>query len=79
MIQFPNKEEKLRKRDELIAQAEELLETVDPNAVERMVDRCYLGETENDNKLLQHADREHMKRQIEAMKLLFKAGKYNND
>lgn len=79
MIQFPNKEEKLRKRDELVAQAEELLETVDNDAVERMVDRTYLGGVENDNKLLLHSDKEHMKRQIEAMELLFKAAKYNEE
>lgn len=79
MIKFPDKEEKLRKRDELIAQANELLETIDNDAIERMVDRCYLGETEDDNKLKQHADCEHMKRQLEALELLFEAGKYNDN
>lgn len=76
MRSFPTKEERLEKRDVLIAEASAIMETVDSDAVNRMTERRYGGIVENDNKLLQHADRAHTERELEAMELLLKAYKY---
>lgn len=70
MINFPTKEELQRKKEEKHQYIDELLESIDEDAIKREHERSFLGETDNDNKLLQYADKEHSKRLLEAMKLL---------
>ena len=74
MIEFKTREQR---KKELLDQAEELLATVDEDAIHRAQERRYLGETENDNKLKQYADQEHVKRLLRAMEQAMEADDEN--
>lgn len=60
-------------KEKMLAEAEELLAAVDEDAVRRALERRYLGETQDDNKLKCYADQEHMQRLHDAMSLLLAA------
>lgn len=77
MVQFPNEKEREKKKNEYLSQASDIMKNLDKDALNRVAQRAYLGEFEDDNKLKVAVDREQMGKAVEAMELMVKAGKYN--